>query len=56
MEDNWVLPTPRDLAALDRLDLASLTGEALTLDHRPGRITVVTDNDRALVVRVLGRG
>lgn len=31
-------------------------GDGMTLDRQPRRVTVVTDDDRAVVVRVLGRG
>ncbi len=76
--DDWVLPPPRDLSALDRFDLQSLTGltvqharaqleavggslraigkdGAITLDFRPDRVTVQTDDKQARVVRVVGR-
>lgn len=32
---------------------AIVEGEAITLDYRPERVTVVTDDDRARVVQVL---
>ncbi|MET3808804.1 hypothetical protein ABIB25_005834 [Nakamurella sp. UYEF19] len=38
-------------------DLRAVTfDEGITLDRQPRRVTVVTDEDRAEVVRVLGRG
>lgn len=38
-------------------DLRAVTfGEGITFDRQPRRVTVVTDEDRAGVVRVLGRG
>ncbi len=38
-------------------DLHAITiGEGINFDSRPRRVTVVTDDDRDRVVRVLGRG
>ncbi len=38
-------------------DLRAVTfSEGITFDRQPRRVTVVTDNARAEVVRVLGRG